>query len=813
MGELESFDTTLFFVCLFVPLIPLGKKRILEQCPYCRKHRLLPLKKWEESKKRDTADLLQRLHASPDDKSVMLRAIQLSMAYQDPAMLDQLAEVTAETGSGDATILGQLGFAYAYFARWESAAKAFEASLSLRDDPEIHRQLGHTLLKLGRTDEAEPHLRPILTEREGQNAPLIYFLIEAYQAEGRHDKALELADERDAAFPELANDKLNKKQRAASQRYLGTEKRLKPVFISESGQTGFREGNWTARLPLIIGPLVVVGLLAWYLIAAVVEGHSRRVYLVNSWDAPYTAMVNGEAHTLQPGRATPINVAEGEISVSVSDGNPGIQPFTVHVETPFFSRPFSRHTFVINPDQLAVLSLEEIEYAQAPPPRKPGKLYAGESLHNFEKVDYEFTAPPATVQIKHNQSVFKKLLELVPSTADNRLFVAMAIPDHAAQIRYGKHWVELDAANEEALAWTFSMLPDEDGLTFLRGRLAERPPLIGWHRAYQTQMDKLHPEVDIRPEYRRLVEETKDNPDALYLLGRLEDGEESDKLFEQAAAANPPSVYAMYARGYDAMCRGQFEDAVARFEAARKHKPQFSVLVQHFLHEAYLATGRYDQLLADLTTKRTSWQRRFVEGAEQIHALAAKGDKDKARTVVDEMARELAPQGDMQQLRQALQKVAESSICCAANDTAGFLKAVGNEPSFEAAFLQGKYAAAAVFADKGKQDNAMNQRGLLYLGLLKSGDPKSAEEQWQPFLDALQKEGRRGRQCAEVLAGKRPVDVEQLRRLALEPRNKRVVLAVIAKRYPEKSKDLLTLARKLDYHRDATSLCLRKVLE
>src|SRR5262249_5865466 len=152
-------------------------------------------------------------------------------------------------------------------------------------------------------------------------------------------------------------------------------------------------------------------------------------------------------------------------------------------------------------------------------------------------------------------------------------------------------------------------------------------------------------------------------------------------------------------------------------------------------------------------------------------------------------------------------------ICCADNDAAGYIKAMGNEPTFESAFLEGKFEGAEGFVDKGKSENALVQRGLLYLGLLKSGHQKTAEEQWQPFLDALEKEGRRGRQCAEVLSGKRPVDMEHLRRLAMEPRNKRVALAVIAKRFPEHSKELLSLARKLDYQLDPTSLCLRKVLE
>src|SRR5262249_6708933 len=330
--------------------------------------------------------------------------------------------------------------------------------------------------------------------------------------EGRHDKALELADERDAAFPELANDKLNKKQRAASQRYLESGKRLKPVFLTETGKTGYREGNWTAKLPLIIGPLVVLGLLAWYLIAAISEGRARKVYLVNGWDAPYTVEVNGEAHALRPGVPTSIKVAEGDIAVSVREANPGFQPLNLKIETPFFSRPFSRYTFVINPDQLAILSLQDIEYAEVPRQSPPGKIHAGEPLLRFQSVDYEFTQPPPTIQMKKNQTVVKKVLELVPiMAAENRFSVAMASLDPAGQVRYAKHWAELDPTNEVALSWTLSLLPGEDGLSFLRPRLAERPPLTSWHRAYQTQTDKLHPEVDLRPEYRKLVEETKGN--------------------------------------------------------------------------------------------------------------------------------------------------------------------------------------------------------------------------------------------------------------------------------------------------------------
>ena len=199
--------------------------------------------------------------------------------------------------------------------------------------------------------------------------------------------------------------------------------------------------------------------------------------------------------------------------------------------------------------------------------------------------------------------------------------------------------------------------------------------------------------------------------------------------------------------------------------------------------------------------------------AERIRAFAAKGDKDMARGVVQEIAHEFAGQGDARPMIQTFQKMADSAISCAENDPAGYIQAMANEPTFESAFLEGKFEGAEGLANKAKGDDLTIHRGLLYLGLLKAGNKQAAEEQWQPFLDALQKEGRRGRQCAEVLAGKRPVEIEHLRRLAMEPRNKRVVLAVMAKRFPEHSKELLGLARKLDYQRDPTSLCLRKVME
>ena len=57
------------------PVLPLGRRRILEQCSACQKHRYLSQKAWEASKAQDIARLLEKLRANPDDRDTIQAAI------------------------------------------------------------------------------------------------------------------------------------------------------------------------------------------------------------------------------------------------------------------------------------------------------------------------------------------------------------------------------------------------------------------------------------------------------------------------------------------------------------------------------------------------------------------------------------------------------------------------------------------------------------------------------------------------------------------------------------------------------------------
>ena len=48
-GQLSSYETRLWFVVLFIPVIPLGRKQIIDQCRFCTRHRAASLGEFQRA--------------------------------------------------------------------------------------------------------------------------------------------------------------------------------------------------------------------------------------------------------------------------------------------------------------------------------------------------------------------------------------------------------------------------------------------------------------------------------------------------------------------------------------------------------------------------------------------------------------------------------------------------------------------------------------------------------------------------------------------------------------------------------------------
>lgn len=825
-GELESYDTTLYFVIFMIPIVPLGAKRILESCPFCQRHRIVSLKNWEASKANAFNSILEKLKANPDDRETIQSALGLATVYQDERLFDKLADALAGHRTDDWEIQFQLGGAYEYFSRWSDAEDAYRRALNLQpDDDNIKERLAVALLKQFRPEEAAKYVQHAFESKDPNKAWLTYWLVDGFMAKGSHDEALRIMDVRDELFPKLARDKAYQTQRKNAEKNKRTGKPVRSTVLAESAKAGFREGSGLGfKWPKYVAAGIFLGLIALYLGVAFYRGENRQVYLVNGWTKPYTVTVNGEQHQLIPGAAKKITVPEGDVTIDWPDGGEG--PKTVQVETSFFGRPFNRPVFVINPDQLALIGREETIYSsEQTAPDKAPDVRTGQLLQRFEDVHYEFEPFPTEIKAKQGSKITKTRVGIVTTGAtQDRLVRAMTLLPHEQLVDYTKRLIQLNPDDELALMFLASHLPQNQMLDYLRPRLADRPVRVEWHRIYQSLMEVAEPDKDIRPEYRRLIDETKRDAKAVYLLGRLEDGPEGDKLYKEAAAANPPVPHACAGLGFRHLARGEFDLALEWMTKARELAPLDVSFRKRYL-DSLVAAGKHAELLKASTSNDPT-----EIGLYFRYRLAAYVAMGELGAIEAEINRAAIPPGSRASSPAFAQAAAqyrvelEMVLAEVRGDRAQYLELANrstNKEDFVVHLLRGEHLKSAAANAKTEKvisvarDWEVNatRSGLLYLAGLKAKDAPFAETHWKAFAESLNKGDRAGRMLGAIADGKQAFDWEKVKDSSINPSTKRIVLAAFAKKFPQNAKELGELAKKLDFDRDEYSLCLRYVME
>jgi hypothetical protein len=810
VGKLESYDTTLYFVVFFIPVIPLGGKRVLEACPSCKKHHVLSLSNWKQNKERAVAEASELLAANPTAPVALQKAVEVSVAYQDEAALDEAAAAVAAAPTVTAPLLLNISDAFSYFSRWSEAEQACRAALERERSPAAERKLALILLKQGNPASAEPLLQCIWKEKDKANIGMVDLLIQGYQSQGMHAQALTVMDACEQAFPELSRDKSFQSRRKISTKHEATGKKVASAFLSESGKVGASEGSWTSRLPKIVFPVLLVAAVCAYFSVALWQGTHRKVFLVNGTNKAYAASVNGVEYQLLPNQATPISIAEGDVQVKVLDPRFPAEPLVCHIETPFLSRPVSSKTYVINPDQAALVVWQETEYVPQgkPHPEQRTALHVAKLLHEFEHINYEFAEFPATLKVKEHEKAVRTRVGLATgrSSAD-RFQLAMQKLQPSEQLAYARRYVALDPDDDYALTWLVNMLPPEEALTLLRPGLKERPIKVEWHRLYQALMEENHPDQDLVEQYTALARELNRSPDALYLLARLKEGNEAEKLLQEAISSAAPSTRALSSLGFRKLATGQFGEAVAILSKASPMVSPDSRENLIYL-SALRATGDHDKLASRLQQLEQAPRFYWLAKAYLVQDQAARGDTRGVRQTIDEIRKQNLTDPRALPILAHLEAVR----ACGAGDVQGYLKALPLDErtsAFAPVLLAGDLAKAAALIRPGVRNQTAAQRSLLYLMALKKKDAPLANSQRKLLLEELAHGDRHHRVLGKVLAGTVPVNPVDLQQLLIDPDAKRALLLVVAQRFPASAKDIVPLARKLDFHHDETSLCLK----
>jgi tetratricopeptide (TPR) repeat protein len=313
LTTLKSYDTRLYAVVLFVPLIPLARKRIIEQCPACTRHGAMPLDDWRQAEKR-SAEAIAAYRASPNDAERAREALAACASFRNlPQFLDLAPDVERNLAR-DGETLRMLAAGYHLFGRAGDTERVLRTAMAAQDEDETREALVDCLLRQGRPFDAEPLLRHVVEQGIPDRVDWLYRLAQGFQMKGAHEKALEAFRQCEAVNPHITQDETFVRLRDESARNLGTAVPVQPraVVTKAKRQASFRKFQRVA-------PVVLAMLLVAYAVVCFVQGRRREVYLVNALHKPYTVRLNGQPYTLQPRTATPVRVEEGELAVAMAD--------------------------------------------------------------------------------------------------------------------------------------------------------------------------------------------------------------------------------------------------------------------------------------------------------------------------------------------------------------------------------------------------------------------------------------------------------------------------------------------------------------
>jgi tetratricopeptide (TPR) repeat protein len=821
-ADLKSYDTTLYFVFLHIPLVPISSKRVLDECSGCQKHKVLQLKEWNTLKDDSVTRANDAVEADPKNPVPLIEAIGVATGFQHLPQFEAFCEYAEESFPDNPDVLAAVAGGRMYFSQWDQASDLLERQLAIKPDDAVRRQLAVTLLKQLRPDDARPQLQHIFDGKLSDYSGFVWLLAEGYSAVGNHHEARDTLRALAEVDPAVVNDKEYKKRLAAAEKLAakGSTKMVASTLLGSPKGASYKEGS-RFQISRWIGPVVILSLVSLYFWSAISNGQARQVWVVSGLPVPYTATIGGVEVPLQPFTRVKRSFPEGTIPVAVADPKLGVEATVVDIRTNFFARPFLSPTFIINPDRAALVMWEKAHYAANPADVTPNehKLASNRVLHEFWDINHVFENFPDQIKVKGNSGSRTRVATIGPPefTPDLMALAAVSMlgPGEGQSVVW--RWANAQPDNDLYLAMVANPNQGPGVADKLKPRLTDRPVLVEWHRSYQTLKQQ---DPGLVAEYEALLAKEPENGDLAYLLGRIVvDNTREQELFQRAANGQPPSAYAWNALALSSLSRGEFQQGLEQSEKARALLPDrrgFALVYE----DACLALGDWKRLLHLYehggqsaprlnNTMRSPRELQFLiwdgngEAAEQLRRqiqMAAQG----TGMVGDDLARN--------------DSELESALRIARGDWEWVEKHAAEpavEPGFQELLLLRRWPEAAATLEGGSGDDVATSHLLLAMLAGAAGEDALATTQHLLGVKALSESNRNYQPFARVfdVSGTNPSPTNaELIAASLRTAEKCVLLAAVAKTFPDRAAELLPLAKKLNFHRDLQAHLMDGVL-
>jgi tetratricopeptide (TPR) repeat protein len=593
VANLESYDTRLWFVIIFIPVIPLGRKRVIDACPLCTRHFVADADKYEEARQLQVSAAQDQFRRDPSPQAA-LQVHATLLGFHETEQAAKFRQAARERFPADAEMMAGLAAQLEHVASYQEAAELHDVAHRLDPElPEARVAIAMRKMAAGELDEARRLLDFLEVPGAGQQYPLgpLDVLSTYYQKTGRHEEALEIAEHLLREIPAAGQQHPFRAFVARSEKALGRTESILPR--RQHSLRGLFRGDghvYSKRLRwAVIGGVGLVLLAAGLAVNNEYIRRHRILRVINSCGTPVQVRVDD-----QP----PQTVADSG-QIVVNEGRHRIQltgavdeTHDVALEAGYFDRWFSKPAWVLIPGGEAVLVEQAIYYAKDPRPAQHS-LIVGRPFVALPHVDYVFEPPPHQIQVRGGETVVKKSLERFPGT-DLQAFRAAAGSDRQGALAFAERRLRRRPEDRAMLkAYMLDAASGETGRaeSFFATGLDRRPVAVQWHRFYQTLAEKNGHDAGLIARYDGYLKADPRNASLIYLRGRVEpDWDRQEEFYRRAMTADQRLPWPWAALAFRAAAAARWQDCLRDLQKARDLKIDEDMLEEATL-AARIATG------------------------------------------------------------------------------------------------------------------------------------------------------------------------------------------------------------------------------
>lgn len=822
-GRLQSYTTRLWFVIVFIPVIPLKRVRVLDYCWRCHRHWVADPEQYEMSRQLAVSGAMEKYREEPSvDAALALHAQLLSFHMHTEAdtfrltALDQFAE-SAELRAGFASHLDQTG-------RWQEATPLYDQALERKPElPDVRNSMAWRRLNDNKLDEAYELLDFLRQSGAGQTFNLgpLETLALAYQKQGNHERVLELCEHLLREMPSAGEKHEFRKLVTKSERGLNRSTSLLPeksfsvrgLFDSKSGVHA-PWVRWGA-----FGAVAAVLFIAGMIGLSEYRRTHRTLHVVNAFAQPVSVSING-GPVIAVTQRTPIPISEGTHRISLT--GPVTKETEIVLRSGFWSRWTYSPIWVYNIEKLAAVHETTLHYAAAPPPPE-GHWLDDSELSYVPHVDYVFEQPPQSLKVEgRNKTVTKIHVGLELATPATTIFSVIKDPDQSVALTFAEGHLERnpnDAALLNVYAGRDYNEANERRVTeFLRAGLWRKPISVQWHRAYQHQKSVRTNEAALAAEYDEHLRQTPDDAALLYLRGRI-GPTRADQLrhIRLANEADPRLGWPAMALAYDAANRGEWRDAKVWCDKCvntLRSDPSF----RNLWHIVQMANDQAQPLEAEYRKQMESQEFLDVFTAMFYLAdvLAAQQKHDEARQSVRQLLVKMsgpnAPAEALTQFDLMLdyfcgnvegfrQKQGQPAFAKQAEHQFHFLLAVGAPNDAE------QLAGFASLKDEWPMSLSLS------LSYSLAGDQAKADKWLTRACEKLREGDSDQKLCADLLQRDHAPTNAELDEIVLRITETPMFLTALAQRFSDRKSELNRRAERLNISRQHPYLLVKRAIE